>query len=83
MAEHPDMHLLVGTDKILNSTKGLSEDECILRCVSTPNCTSSNYYITSKNCTVLSTDRFRDIDNFQTSPGAIHYSIEVLTRVRK
>jgi len=78
MVEHPNMHLSVDVGKILNSTKGFSEDECILSCVSTTNCTNSNYYSSTKDCDVLSTDRFRDIDNFQSFTGAIHFSVEVI-----
>jgi len=77
MVEHTDMHLDVQSERILNSTKGFSEDECILSCVLTLNCTSSNYYTSTKHCDALSTDRFRDVDNFTTLTGATHFSIEV------
>jgi len=82
MVEHLDMHLDVDIGKILNSTNGVNEDECILSCVSTPNCTSSNYHTSSKTCDVLSSDRFRDVDSFKSLTGATHFSIEVLANTQ-
>lgn len=75
---HQGYNLNVQSIKVVNVN---TTDECIIECIDTVNCTSLNVESvtgeTFVNCSILSTDRHREVKNFESKSESEHCSIMV------